>query len=538
MNFKSYLKKNTTLVENFETEYQELNEAVFKKENIARVMQLYKRLLGKYFMGEFKIFCEEEYKKAGEKGTGIRLINDLNYQIRFNWKFADSNDLLKQNKADKTKLFISSIDYWEPTNLDFEKPSTTITFLKQINVIQIWKGLTKIIKKGIRGKYTLNDLKVEIEDLQETNKLGSSKLETSLLKTSLLEDLSWDQRNEFLKKNGFKSSLAQAKSGKNEFNALIGDNPELKQKLDEYILEVSAGKKETNSTGKKLKDADNLLSQTLYCDPELVFQDIEDLTKFIAKGRAKSLIICGDPGVGKTFTIMETLKKELGASGGSWHYHSGAKASAVSFYITTFRERNEIIVWDEADSILKNDDIVMMLKPALDTSGDNAFEYTRGYSMSGKSKGEIEDYCNFVDEQASKGKIIAPQPTKGDYVQVPGKYYFKGQMIFISNMPASKLESAILSRSLYIDLKLSAQDTHKRIMSIMKSKYKDKTMQELDEFAEALGGFSTSSKERVEYMTPEYMRKIKPLTIRSMVLAVELKEAGLKNWARLASLYA
>lgn len=527
MNFKSYLKKDITLVENFETEYQELNEAVFKKENIARVMQLYKRLLGKYFMGEFKIFCEEEYKKAGEKGTGIRLINDLNYQIRFNWKFADSNDLLRQNKEDKTKLFISSIDYWEPTNLDFEKPSTTITFLKTINVIQIWKGLTKIIKKGIRGKYTLNDLKVEIEDLQES----------SLLETNLQEDLSWSQRNEFLKKNGFKSSLAQAKSGKNEFNSLIDDNPDLKQKLDEYIVEVSAGKKETNSTGKKLKDADNLLNQTLYCDPEFVFQDIEDLTKFIAKGKAKSLIICGDPGVGKTFTIMETLKKELGDSGSAWHYHSGAKASAVSFYLTTFRERNEIIVWDEADSILKNDDIVMMLKPALDTSGDNTFEYTRGFPMSGKSKKEIEDYCAFVDEQAAKGKIIGPQPTKGNYVQAPGKYYFKGQMIFISNMPASKLENAILSRSLYIDLKLSAQDTHKRIMSIMKHKYSNKSIEELNEFAEALGGFSTGSEERVQYMTPEYMRKIKPLTIRSMVLAVELKEAGLKNWARLASLY-
>lgn len=522
MNFKDYLRKDNTLAENFE-EIQELNEAEFKKENIARVMHLYKRLLGKYFMGEFKFFGEEEYKKPGERGTGIRLINDLNYQIRFNWKYSDSNDLLKQNKSDKTKLFISSIDYWEPTNLDFEKPSTSITFLKTINVIQIWKGLAKIIKKGVRGKYTLNDLKVEIEDLQESK---------------LSEDLSWEQRNTFLKQNGFKSSLAQAKSGKKEFNSLIDDNPDLKQKLDEYVVEVSQGKKETNTRGTKLKEADDLLNKTLYCDPEFVFQDIEDLTRFIAKGKAKSLIICGDPGVGKSYSVTKVLQEVLGSSGGNWHYHSGAKASPVSFYLATFRERKDLIVWDEADSLLKNDDIVMMLKPALDTSGDNTFEYTRGFSMTGRSRAEIEEYCNFVDEKAAQGKIISPQPTKGDYVQVPSKYYFDGQMIFISNMPASKLESAILSRSLYIDLKLSAQDTHKRIMSIMKSKYSNKSVEELEEFAEALGGFATGSSERVEYMTPEYMRKIKPLTIRSMVLAVELKEAGLKNWARLASLYA
>ena len=75
-------------------------------------------------------------------------------------------------------------------------------------------------------------------------------------------------------------------------------------------------------------------------------------------------------------------------------------------------------------------------------------------------------------------------------------------------------------------------------MSIMKVKYKNYTDEQLAEFADAMGGFSSGSKEEIRYMTPEYARKHKPVTVRSMELAITMREAGLSNWARLASLYA
>ena len=506
-------------------------------------MLLYRKLFGKYFGGEFKIFAEESYKKPNEKGTGIRLINDLNYQLRFNWAFKESNALKQQNQKDKTKLYISSIDYWEPTNTDFEKPSTSVKFLMNVNVVQIWRGLAKIIKKGIRGKYTLNDLKVEPSELQESNNLGTNPIGLSSKNTLNLKFSKFlneakspfqlsSQRKDFLKSMGMNSDMKFA-----EYQKLLDDDPEFAAKADAYAIEIGIGKKETNSTSEKLKKSEKELEQTLYCDPELVFQDIEDMTELVAKGKCKSLIICGMAGVGKTFHITSKLKQLLGSQSGKWFYHSGMKASPVSFYTKTFEERNGIIVWDEADSLLKNEDIVMMLKPALDTSGDNTMEYSRGKSMLGMNREEIESYSREVDAMIADGKVLGPVPTKGDYVQVPGKYYFNGSMIFISNMSAKSIESAILSRSIFIDVKLSASDVNKRIMSIMKLKYSNYTNEQLEQFSEALGGFHTSN-EVVKYMTPEYARKNKPVTMRSMEIAIQMKEAGLKNWARLASLYA
>ena len=522
------------------TDFEFLNEAEFKRENIAKVMQLYRKLFGKYFGGEFKIFAEESYKKPSEKGSGIRLINDLNYQLRFNWTFKESNELKRQAQKDKTKLYISSIDYWEPTNTDFEKPSTTVTFLRTINVVQIWQGLAKIIKKGIRGKYTLNDLKVEPSVLQESNiKQDSTKVEHKLnfsfskfLNEAKSPFQTATQRKEFLKQAGLNPDMKFA-----EYQRKLDDDPEFASQAKEYAIEIGIGKKESNSTEEKLKKSEKELDNTPYCNPELVFQDIEDMTELVARGKCKSLIVCGQAGIGKTFHVTSRLKEILGSQPGKWYYHSGMKASPVSFYTKAFEEREAIIVWDEADSLLKNDDIVMMLKPALDTSGDNTMEYSRGKSMTGLSREEIEAYGREVDALIADGKIPGPVPTRGDYVQVPGKFYFNGSMIFISNMPAKSIESAVLSRSIFIDVKLCASDINKRIMSIMHKKYSNYTDEQLNTFAEALGGFATSN-EKVTYMTPEYARKNKPVTIRSIEIAIQMKEAGLKNWARLASLYA
>lgn len=667
-------------------DYEFLNEAEFKRENIAKVMQLYRKLFGKYFGGEFKIFSEEEYKKPGEKGTGIRLINDLNYQLRFNWKFSQSNKLKKKAQQEKSKLYISSIDYWEPTNLDFEKPSATITFLIDVNVVQIWKGLAKVIKKGVRGKYTLKDLKIEVDDLQESqNGENSTKVKNGGFAgfaeyVNEAYALDANQRADFLTKHtGMNKSQALYKTSAKQFDKMIADDADLASKLDEYCIELNIGKKETNSTGERLRKADKELEQKVYSDPEYVFQDIEDMATLVAKGKLKSLIICGQGGIGKclsndtdvitpngkikicdikpgdkvitpkntiskvlevypqeeqkdcyrvtledgryvecdeeqlfeafvennkviisllklkenfesgndtllpvviggkiegriiksietigkkdttciliddpdhlflvndyivvhnTFHITKKLKEVLGEQPGPWYYHSGMKATPVSFYMKTFEERESIIVWDEADSLLLNDDIVMMLKPALDTSGENTMEYSRGKSMKGMNAEEVKQYSKEVDQSVASGKILGLMDKK-EFVHIPGKFYFEGSMIFISNMPASKIEGAILSRSMFIDIHLAARDVQKRIMSIMHAKYANKYDDgELQEFANAMGGFQNGPEEPIVYMTPELARKNKPVTIRSMEIAIAMKEAGLKNWARLASLYA
>ena len=120
---------------------------------------------------------------------------------------------------------------------------------------------------------------------------------------------------------------------------------------------------------------------------------------------------------------------------------------------------------------------------------------------------------------------------------VPSKFYFDGEMIFISNMRASQIEDAIKSRSIFIDVYLCARDMYNRTKSIMKAKYPNKTDEQLDKFFEALGMAIPSQETEVTYMTPEIARKRKPLTIRSAVIGMALQDAGVESWARIASMY-
>ena len=244
-----------------------------------------------------------------------------------------------------------------------------------------------------------------------------------------------------------------------------------------------------------------------------------------------------------TYHITEgpkSLKKLLGPEGGKWTYHSGTKAAPFSFYKTLFQERDKIIVFDEADSLLKNPDIIMMLKPILDTSGSNMAEYMSGTAnMVGRSASEIDSYAEYVDEEIKQGKNIGMG--KND-IKLPSKFKFQGGMVFISNMPASSIEKAILSRSIYVDVYLAATDVIKRIETIGRAQAKASpniSDKDVDDVLSALGqSSSTSETHDITYMTPEYARSQKQITVRALQLGLILKKSGLARWSELTALYA
>lgn len=158
--------------------------------------------------------------------------------------------------------------------------------------------------------------------------------------------------------------------------------------------------------------------------------------------------------------------------------------------------------------------------------------------MVGQSDSDIEDYCKMVDNEIADGKMIGMG--KND-VKLPSKFKFTGGIVFISNMRADQIEQAIMSRSIFIDVYLAEQDILKRINSIMRAQIKsDSSLSEsdVDEVMEALGSSSSAPEHKVTYMTPEYARKSKQITVRAAQLALIMKKSGLSNWADLAAKYA
>ena len=466
-----------------------LFEAAFSEKNLAKVTQLYSKIMGKRLGGEFKSLGVEKYKRSMGTGQGMRTMNDAGEMLRFNW----DDKLGKKSKSDLT-----SIDYWDSGNKDFQKPTRTVKLGPEMNVVQVLDEITIALKTG------------------KVNEARTGR-----------------EKKEWLKQQGMPDYISRSDK---EMRARAGKEGKLAE------LEVFLGSSEKNTFEGGLQEAQKAFDDTIYADPDTVFEDIEDLLTLVAEKKWRTLIVCGQGGIGKTYHITEgdrSLSTLLGPKGEAWTYHSGPKAAPFSFYKTLFSERDKIIVFDESDSLLKNDDIVMMLKPILDTSGDNMAAYmSNTRNMVGMSNDEIEEYSRESDERIAAGERVGPG--KKD-VNLPSKFSFTGGMVFISNMPATGIEKAIMSRSIFVDVHLAAQDVTKRdqaVLDLKADKSATRTRAQVAMVMKALGAGGAGKEVEVNYMTAEHARKSKELTIRAGELGMLLLESGLKNWERLAAFYA
>ena len=496
-----------------------LTEAQFTSDKLDKVTKLYGKLFGKKFGGEFKVaFTEQFQRQDGTKGFGYRLFNKFGYQLRFG--FLKGNITAFKITPKRDTFIVDSLDYWDKDNHELDRPTITCSFSASCNVVQIYEKLCVLLRKKKVGTFKLDDFITEAVDASNTK----IKDRGAFIKNN----------KEFLKSKGIKISPLFGDSA--AFGQAVEDAG-LEDEWNEFYATLEKGKRENNSVNNSVKNTQKKMDETIYSDPKYVFEDIKTLTKFVAQGGSKSLIVCGMGGIGKTYEVTSTLRKIYGEPGDKYTYHSGAKISPRSFYSAVFRERDMLQVWDEADSILKQDDTVMMLKPALDTSGKPAMEYvTNTLPMTGKNEAEIRDYCLQCDEADTLVYTNNPNKLKDGEMVFPSKFYFDGQMIFISNMRATEIEDAIKSRSIFLDVYLSATDVMNRMKTIMKAQYPDETDESLNEFFDTMGA-SVPDEGPVTYMTPELARRNKPLTIRSLVLGMALKKAGVEAWERIASMY-
>jgi len=189
------------------------------------------------------------------------------------------------------------------------------------------------------------------------------------------------------------------------------------------------GKQEAESVGKMEFKA--MRAET---DPSMMFTNLERLTGMVAKGIQPSLVVTGMPGLGKTYLVKKKLE-EMGLNESRDFVHFKGRSTAAGLFITLFENRNRVVVFDDCDSVFKDDDAVNMLKAALDSYDSRHISY-----LSSKPLKDPE----------------------GD--PLPSTFEFTGQIIFISNISQSKLDPAIQSRSFVQDISMTTNQMFQRIL--------------------------------------------------------------------------
>jgi hypothetical protein len=236
------------------------------------------------------------------------------------------------------------------------------------------------------------------------------------------------------------------------------------------------------------------------------FSFVENLVTMIANKNIPSMIITGEGGLGKTFTVIQTLKnsglkdtrdfltnttddetdEEVWMKKGDYTVVKGF-STAKGLYRTLFENRNKLVIFDDCDNVLKDTTALMILKSALDSYD--------------------ERWINWNAE-----------PIKDD--GLPRSFRFTGSVIFISNQPLMKIDQAIRSRSICVDLHMTDKQKIKRMEKIICS---EEFMQE----------FSFNIKKDALNFLEKHASECKELNLRTLISVVKIR-AAIKDWEKLA----
>ena len=245
-----------------------------------------------------------------------------------------------------------------------------------------------------------------------------------------------------------------------------------------------------------------------------LFTDLEDLVKIVIKGTRPSLVVVGGPGVGKTQVIMNTIK-DAGIVKGKDYIIVKGKISPLDLYRSLFLNVNKLVIFDDTDSVWDSDDSVQILKGALDSSAVRLVSWGSPLNVNVTRLSDTEKE-NFNAELYSK---LDDDPMAK--VKFPSEFNFEGKVIFISNRERSKLDSAVLNRSLSIDMSLTTEQVFERIEQLMDKLAAPNTME-----------LSKETKMEVfDYLKLQIkMGKMKYVSIRTYIGALGVAASGNPNW--------
>jgi hypothetical protein len=152
-----------------------------------------------------------------------------------------------------------------------------------------------------------------------------------------------------------------------------------------------------------------------------------------------------------------------------------------------WENRNDVIVFDDCDSVLKDPVSLNLLKAALDSYSRRVISW----------RADIRD-----DD-------------------LPTSFEFKGRVVFISNLASSALDQAIISRSMAVDLSMTTPQKIER----MKFLLDQPTF--MPEVAKTVKSDALALIEKLQ-------NTVKELSLRTLIQVTKIRQSAGANWQNLA----
>jgi hypothetical protein len=230
------------------------------------------------------------------------------------------------------------------------------------------------------------------------------------------------------------------------------------------------------------------------------FEFVEQMVSMVSKKTIASAIITGEGGLGKTHTVLASLDRagftnvtdladfEIGSivnTSKSYRVIKGF-STAKGLYRSLFESNGMVLVFDDCDSVLKDPVALNLLKGALDSYG--------------------ERYINWNAEMRDP--------------DLPRSFKFTGSIVFISNMDLDRVDQAVKSRALCVDLTMTQEQKVER-------------MEVLVESEDFLQDFEVSVKRDAIAFIRDNMDNVANLSLRTLIATTKIAAEG-GDWKQLA----
>lgn len=213
------------------------------------------------------------------------------------------------------------------------------------------------------------------------------------------------------------------------------------------------------------------------------FNILNNLATMVIDGITPSLIVTGEGGLGKTHAVNEAIAK-AGMFGFEFVFFKGY-STARGLYNTLYDNNGKLIIFDDCDSVLEDKVAINILKSALDSYDKRTITW------------------------------MAKMNKSDDY---PQQFDFTGRIIFISNKKKESIDTAILSRSLTVDLTMTGDEKISRMAQILGNILPDVT---LDIKVDALN-FLAENKEH------------KNVNMRTLIMISKMRQCNPDGWKQMA----
>lgn len=401
-----------------------------------------------------KVYCYPElegFANSTGRGYGVRYFYNKK-SIRFNWKGANISSFT-----------LDSVDLWDGTSHD---PNWHMEFGAEQSLVKTLPLIIDLIKSpfGEGTFYMIPDdissSTVKEEYLAESTQnidafdfvIKNLKPDTEISSTALTAEYGSYKPYPVLKAIIKLYPHVFKKVGRKQtFIGTTGDISKIKSQKDAIISQIGGvkvtitkgGSKETYAPTPQEEEIESEGIEKVAYKEQL--RHLAILVKLVIKGASNALFVAGRGGTGKT-TVAEIELAKAGLHHKNGYFKLSGTASPIGVYMALYDNKDGIILFDDCDSALADQEGRNLIKAATDT------KEIRKVSWNKKSSIIVpEDIFNNAESDVEDGG--RPTNKNGDRIY-PNSFDFSGQVIFISNLVAAKLDpdGALRTRGFIIDI--------------------------------------------------------------------------------------